>query len=310
MDSIKKVTLIGSGTSSAFFAPRLYNWLEEGDFKILTDLPGKKSKESVVDITVNGINYVFPTISPDYAEDTSDLIIITSDNLLLEGAIKSIKNQVGPETIILAVCNGVEAEEKVAKAYGEEHVLYSFMHVTITKKSSIFEFNPSKSWIHFGEKLNHTYSDRVKLVKQLFDLCHIPYQISENMVNSMWYKFVYNTADNMVCSLLNCPLGIYRMSEDAMAIRNAVIDECIEVARAEGIPVEPLISRHGDFIDKFKYDRKPKVLRDLSKKKSSEIDAYSGLIIRLGKKYGVPTPINELIYRTLKIQEEKNSGKL
>ena len=49
---------------------------------------------------------------------------------------------------------------------------------------------------------------------------------------------------------------------------------------------------------------KTSMLQDREAKRYSEVDEFSGEIIRLGKMYGVPTPYNELIYNMVKAIEK------
>ena len=81
MDEIKKVSLIGLGAIGSFFAPRLYNWLDKGNFRVIADGERKERLETR-GLTVNDINYKFPVITPDYDKDTSDLITLPELDLV------------------------------------------------------------------------------------------------------------------------------------------------------------------------------------------------------------------------------------
>ena len=308
MDEIKKVSLIGLGAIGSFFAPRLYNWLDKGNFRVIAD--GERNERlETRGLTVNDINYKFPVITPDYDKDTSDLIIISVKSTALDQAIKDIKNQVGPDTLILCILNGIDNEEKVASVYGWEHVLYSYMYANIEMKNSIVKYSPSKVCVHFGEATNHSYSDRVLKVKQLFDTCNISYQISEDMLFSMWYKYLANLSINMAGALLSLPIGAIFASEHVSAIVDAIIDEAIEVANAKGINITKQdFKEQEESFKKIKYNNKPSSLTDLDNKKPTEVDVFSGAIMNLGNELGINTPINTLIYHAIKAYEEKNKG--
>ena len=51
----------------------------------------------------------------------------------------------------------------------------------------------------------------------------------------------------------------------------------------------------------------PSMLQDLKKGKPCEIDAINGVVCDFGKKYGVPTPIND---RIVEIIKKEQSGEL
>ena len=50
-------------------------------------------------------------------------------------------------------------------------------------------------------------------------------------------------------------------------------------------------------------------LQDLDAGRHTEIDMFSGALMRMGKELGIPTPYNEYTYHIIKALEEKNDGK-
>ena len=50
-------------------------------------------------------------------------------------------------------------------------------------------------------------------------------------------------------------------------------------------------------------------LQDLDAGRHTEIDMFSGTLIRMGKELGIPTPYNEFAYHMIKALEEKNDGR-
>ena len=42
---------------------------------------------------------------------------------------------------------------------------------------------------------------------------------------------------------------------------------------------------------------------------TTEIDMFSGALIRMGRELGIPTPYNEFAYHMIKALEEKNDGR-
>ena len=50
-------------------------------------------------------------------------------------------------------------------------------------------------------------------------------------------------------------------------------------------------------------------LQDLDAKRHTEVDMFSGVLVRLGKQFGIPTPYNALALDIIKALEEKNDGR-
>ena len=302
---IKKISLIGLGAMGSFFAPRLEKAYGEG-FRIIADGERKKRLETE-GVTINGVNYRFPVITPQTEGDKADLILIGVKGYALEQAIQDIRNQVGEHTLILSLLNGVDSEEKLEAVYGEEHVLYAFMRMSIVMKDGKADFDPYWGKIHFGEKINQEYSERVLRVKEVFDCADIPYEIEEDMRKGIWFKYMCNIGENLTCALLGIPFGVYRNNEDANWLRRNAMREVAAIAQRKGIDIgEKEIALQEETVKTIPYENKPSTLQDLEAGKRTESEMFAGTVIRMGRELGVPTPINEVLYHGIRVLEEKN----
>ncbi len=301
---IEKISLIGLGAMGVFFAPRLYAAYGE-KFRVIAE-GDRKHRLETEGVTINGVNYKFPIITPETKGDTADLIIIGVKGYSLDQAISDIKNQVGEGTLIISLLNGVDSEDKLIAAFGEEHVLYAFMRMSIVMKDGRADFDPYWGKVHFGEKKNETYSERVLAVKEVFDRADIPYEIDCDMLKGIWFKYMCNIGENMTCALLGIPFGFYRKSEHANWIRVNAMREVAAIARAKGIDLgEKEIAQQEETVMTIPYENKPSTLQDLEAKKLTEIDMFAGNVIKMGQELGIPTPINEMYYHGIKVLEEK-----
>lgn len=302
---IKKISLIGLGAMGSFFAPRLEKAYGEG-FRIIADGERKKRLETE-GVTINGVNYRFPVITPQTEGDKADLILIGVKGYALEQAIQDIRNQVGEHTLILSLLNGVDSEEKLEAVYGEEHVLYAFMRMSIVMKDGKADFDPYWGKIHFGEKINQEYSERVLRVKEVFDCADIPYEIEEDMRKGIWFKYMCNIGENLTCALLGIPFGVYRNNEDANWLRRNAMREVAAIAQRKGIDIgEKEIALQEETVKTIPYENKLSTLQDLEAGKRTEIEMFAGTVMRMGRELGVPTPINEVLYHGIRVLEEKN----
>lgn len=306
MKDIKKVTLIGLGAMGVFFAPRISEKLG-ADFRILADGTRKERLERK-GVTVNTINYRFPIITPDIEGDPADLVIIAVKGYDLEQAIRDIKNQVGKDTIILSVLNGVESEKQIAAVYGSEHLLYSYMRISIVMKDGKTEFDPRKGLIHFGDLKNDPghYSGNVLAVKSLFDLCGIDYKIDADMLKGIWFKFMCNVAENMTCAMFGVPFGAFQKNDDANFFRHKAMWEVIRIANKLGIDIgQNEIDRQEHTLGRLPYENKPSTLQDLEAGKRTEVDMFAGTVVRLGKELGVETPVCECFLHGIHLIEAR-----
>ena len=311
MKKIEKVTLIGLGAMGVFFAPRISEKLG-ANFRILAN-GARKERLEQKGVTVNGINYRFPIITPDVEGDPADLVIIAVKGYDLPQAIEDIKNQVGPDTIILSVLNGVESEKQVAAVYGWEHMLYSYMRVSIVMKDGKTDFNPELGVIRFGDAKNdpENLSENVLACKELFDACNIKNKVDDDMLKGIWFKFMCNVAENMTCAMFGVPFGAFQKSDDANYFRNAAMWEVIKIANKLGVEIgQEEIDRQNHTLGRIPYENMPSTLQDLKNGKHTEVDMFAGTVVRLGKELGVETPICEMFYHGIRLIEARMFGEI
>ncbi len=303
-----KVTLIGLGAMGAFFAPKLDAYLGKDRFRVLA-AGSRKEKIESRGVTLNGVTHYFTVITPEIVGDPADLVIMAVKGMNLEQAVKDIRNQVGPDTQILGVMNGVDSEKQIAAAYGWDHVLYAYMRVSIVMQDGVANYNPDVGKVHFGESKNETISSRVGRIKALFDACGIGYNIDKDMIRGMWFKFMCNIGENMTCALLGIPFGAFQVSSHSNLIRRQAMLEVVAIANRLGIDLgQADIERQEETIRALPFKNKPSTLQDLENGRMTEIELFAGKVVSLGEELNIATPLNWVFYHGIKVLEEKNCG--
>ena len=124
----------------------------------------------------------------------------------------------------------------------------------------------------------------------------------------MWSKFRLNVCNNLPQAILGAGVGCYSDSTHMKAISEGLKKELEAIAQAKGIDIGKAdkSSSHGSAVPpKTRYSTLP----DLDAGRHTEIDMFSGALMRMGKELGIPTPYNEYTYHIIKALEEKNDGK-
>ena len=227
----------------------------------------------------------------------------------LTQAIQDIHNQVGVHTQILCVMNGIDSEDRIANVYGWDHVLYSYMRVSISMENGIADYDPNFGKVHFGEAKNDELTDRVASIKALFDLCNICYKIEKDMLRGLWFKYMCNIGENMTCALLGVPFGAFQVSDHANEIRRNMMWEVVKIANCLGVELgQEDIEFQENTIKILPPLNKPSTLQDILRNRKTEIEMFSGKVVQLGKELGIETPLNWLVYHGIRVLEEKNEG--
>lgn len=308
MGEIKTVAMIGLGSIGSFFAPRLEEALGHGNFRIIAS-GSRKERLEREGTTVNGVNYKFQIVSPD-EKDPADLVLVSVKHHALPQAIEDIAGQVGENTAIVSLMNGIDSEDRIAAKYGKEKVLYGFVRASADLgEDRKTEYDPQSGLIVFGEAVNKTISPRVKAIDKLFTKANIRHDIPENMVKALWLKFMVNVSENHPSAILGVPFGATLKNEHVKAISDLAIKEVVAVAAAKGITITDTdIEEQYAATGRLPYGKKSSMQQDVDNKKKPETEMLAGTVVALGKEYGIPTPVNEVLYHATKVLEDKNNG--
>lgn len=86
------------------------------------------------------------------------------------------------------------------------------------------------------------------------------------------------------------------------------MEEAVEIAKKLEIQgSESFIQSAFDLIDTMPSELKPSMLQDVENQKITEVDIFAGEICKLGKKFNIPTPKNELVLDIIKSVDERNA---
>ena len=132
--------------------------------------------------------------------------------------------------------------------------------------------------------------------------------MTEHIKEEIWCKFQLNVCNNLPQAILGAGVGCYRDSVHMKAISEGLRKELEAVALAKGIDisiVEGSSGRGSAVLPTARYS----TLQDIDAKRHTEIDMFSGALMRMGKELGIPTPYNEYTYHMIKAIEEKNDGR-
>ncbi len=301
MDEIKNVLICGLGAIGSIYAVNIKNCLK-GSLKVLVDKERLNIYKSSP-LIYNDTKYDFDYLLPDEKNFKADLIIIATKFSGFAQAKEDIRNFVKDDTIILSLLNGVTTEKELAKLYGWDKVLYSYCicHSSVRCGRSITHDGVSK--IVFGEnEFEENSKNNVLRVKAFFEKCGIDYEIPEDIKRSMWLKFMLNISANPISAILKMTFGEMMQNQEFINMADKIISEAQQIAMAEGIKNADTMPR--DAIQLFNSmipDGKTSMLQDIEAGRKTEIELFSGTVVKLGEKYNIQTPYNKIVKEMIEI---------
>ena len=302
---IKTVAIIGAGAVGSYL---IWGLSARKDIRLGVVADGERAERLKNGCVVNDDTYHPEVWSPDEAKGV-DLLIVALKHSALPGALESIRQITGENTTVMSLMNGVESEEIISTEIGASHVLHSLIKIASSKNGDGYRFNPEITvGIIFGEVSAPYESERVKAIEALFENTGLHYRSTKYIREEIWNKFRINICNNLPQAIIGAGMGCYRDSEHMKAISDGLKRELEAIAEAKGIDMskaDTSLSRGGQIPPYTRYS----TLQDLDAGRHTEIDMFSGAIIRMGKELGIATPYNEYTYHIIKAIEEKNDGK-
>jgi 2-dehydropantoate 2-reductase len=215
-----------------------------------------------------------------------------------------MKYHVGPDTIILSLLNGISSEEEIYSIYKNDHILYSMsVEIDAVRTNSEIRFS-TRGRIEYGDK-NNSMSEDVIAVKTLFDSVGIHYKISDNIMHTMWWKFMINVGINQTSAVLKAPYGVFQKVPAAYQWVEATMREVVAISQKVGTGLtEEDVKVFWPILNNLSPKGKTSMLQDVEAGRKTEVDHFAGKVRELGEKYNVPTPINNQLYRMIHIIEE------
>lgn len=302
MRRINSVSLIGLGAIGATYGGKLHDGLGDS-FKVVVD-EDRLNRYQKAGIKINDKLYHFNYVTPKTPSEPADLVIFAVKNDDLSQAISDMQNQIGPNTIILSLLNGISSEETIYKACHNEHILYS-MSVEIDALRISREIRYTTiGRICYGSGDDSSIPD-ILSVKELFERMDIPYEISDNIAQTMWWKFMINVGINQTSAVLKAPYGVFQKLPLAYEWVEAAMHEVVAISQKTGVNLtEEDVKKFWPILNKLSPEGKTSMLQDIEAGRKTEVDYFAGKVCELGKKYQVPTPVNDQLYKMIHIIEE------
>lgn len=293
----ERVAIIGAGALGAVYASILN---QAGGVAVCFIASGERYELLTrAGIPVNGRAFHIPVVRPEEATPV-DLLVVAVKHYQLDQAIADMTWAVGSDTAILSVMNGIDSEERIGEVYSMERVLYGLtLGIDAVRAGNAVTYQ-NLGRILFGEKLNDRLTERVRRIGALFSRAGIAYENPLNMVRSLWFKFMINVGVNQVSALLRATYGELRESREAREMMEAAMREVIAIAQAEQVDLTAEdIPEWYKVLDSLGASGKTSMLQDVEAGRKTEVDMLAGTVIRIGKRHGIPTPVNRKFYDEL-----------
>jgi 2-dehydropantoate 2-reductase len=216
-------------------------------------------------------------------------------------AAQQARPLIGPESMVLSVQNGINNEEQIGQVFGPEHIVGCVSYVSSTIESpGVIAQTAGPGKIVLGEMAGGT-SHRTESLQRTLQHSDITAVLHADIQVALWQKFIAICGANGITALTRLAMGQILACEETRQMLKGTMEEVEAVARAKGANLpQGCVDQSMDFYSSLEPSMRGSMYYDLAAARRLELDVLNGAAVRLGRQYGIPTPINFVIYAALK----------
>jgi len=297
-----RIVVMGSGGTGGFFGAKLARAGEDVTFVARgAHLEAIRTRGLRVKSAPDGEWVVkAPAVDELGGLAPADLVLFCVKSFDTESAGRAIMPVLGPDTGVLSIQNGVDNEEKLEDIVGKGRVLGGIAQVFATIESPGVIRHTLLGRIQFGE-MDGRESPRARAFFEACGRAQIPCELSKDVLRTLWGKYVYLVAHAGMTALTRCPAGIIWALPETRRLYRLLLEEMSALARAAGADLGPgIVDTCLGYLDALGAGGYSSLHYDLMHGKRLEIDTLQGHAVRLGERYGIPTPTLFAVYAALR----------
>lgn len=239
-----------------------------------------------------------PRVVTDPAQITApvDWVLVATKAYDVVGAAKWLTPLVGPDTRVAVLQNGVEHVERFSPFVAADRILPVIVDIPAERDA------PGRIRHRRNGTITVPAGPEGEAFCALFVDQALVASTTDDFVTAAWTKLSLNCV-GAVNALTRLPAGV--VGRDGVAdLMRAMVLECVQVGRASG-------AKLGDEVPDWVIERTRasapdsvnSLLGDRLASRPMEWDARNGVIARLGRLHGIPTPLNGMAATLLAVVE-------
>ena len=302
-----RIAVVGIGGVGGYYGGKLARYYEDRDFiEIIFVARGehlrKIMKEGLKLITNDeGTFFSRPHMA---VEDPSpcgifDVILFCVKGYDLEDSAKLFKKNIDEDTIAISLLNGVDNPRKISSVYPELTVLNGCVYLSafIEEPGTVRQASGPCLLFYGDEKGNFKDWPGIDM---MFKDAGIKSQYREDISYAVWEKFIFICPIASVTSYTGKSFGEVIADTDSRQLMEGLSHELGAVAQAQGIKLPDNFTQASiEKVKSFPSDTRSSLQMDFEKGKKTEIETFTGYVVRQAREIGIEVPLHQMVYSRL-----------
>ncbi len=245
-----------------------------------------------------------PAVAPGY-----DFVLLTCKAYDLDSAMDAIAPAIDERCAIVPMLNGMAHLDALDDRFGESNVMGGTCLIDVSlDRSGLIRHTGSLQKVIFGER-DRLVSARAQSLAKAFANAQIDWELSEDIVLSMWEKIVFLSVLAAATCLFRANVREIISSPGGLEVMEGALATNIEIARREGYePRDDPMKRARDRLTDPVGSWSASMLRDLEAGGRVEGDHVVGWMLAKARKHGLDDRFLSLAYAHLKAYEARRAA--
>lgn len=301
---IRQAALIGMGAIGTVYGKLLHDRYG-ADFGVIAS-GARAERLRGSGAVLNGRQFFPRVLDGGGKEFHPGLIFVCVKNYQLEAAADDMRPYARPGTVILPLLNGITAQKELSGDFPDCHVLYGLTVRIDAVRTQQGVVNTDNGHVQFGDASNDPPAPDVLAVRGFLEAAGVETEIAPDMVRAVWKKWMLNVGGNQVSAVTGAPYGKIMPIEANRQLFHEAMEEVVALAQKCRIDLtEKDVREFETLMETFSPEGKTSMLQDMEARRRTEVENFGGTVERLGRKYGVPTPVNHVLYRIIRAVEAR-----
>jgi 2-dehydropantoate 2-reductase len=290
-----RILVVGAGAVGGYFGAYLSRAGRDVTFLVRPQRAKQLQRDGLRIVGPQGDLTIKPqTVTSDQIHGPFDVIFLSVKSFALDQAIADLSPAIGPATMIYSALNGMRHIEILMDRFGPQPVLGGVCMVSteLDPEGRIVQFNEMQT-LTYGER-DGQITPRIRQLDEAFRGAGFEAELSSNIMQAMWQKWVGISTLGLVNCLFNGALGEISAVPYGEETALQALDECASVAAACGYPTaKPFLDNVHARLTTKGSKLTSSMYRDMQKGAKIEADAILGDLLEHSRSHQLKTPLLE-----------------
>ncbi|AXF12419.1 2-dehydropantoate 2-reductase [Paraburkholderia graminis] len=226
--------------------------------------------------------------NPSEVDNTFDLVFVAVKSTQIDATAPWLSALCNKNTVVCVLQNGVEQKALVAPHVPGSPVLPSVVWFPAQREPD------ASVWLRGKARITLPDTPETSLVLAALSGTRCSVDVAADFTSVAWRKLLQNAVAGLMV-LAGRRAGMYSRA-DIAGLALAYLQECLEVARAEGATLGDEVPQ--EIVDAFRgypADLGTSILADREAGRPLEWDSRNGVVQRRARSHGIATPISDLV---------------